>query len=621
MGRPVLGPGTHDAAQVILLVDVSASMAATMYPEMEDAVPQTRLDAARIIADQTIKRFGTTATATQFMVISIGARPRTVCALTSDQRLAEQAIHSLQTVDEVGVLATAIELIQPHLAQTNTPSQTHIVLISDGRFDDLEMPTLPADTRFEFIPVIKPSSHVDNVGIVTLAAHRNYEDPAEVDLLVRLQNCSPTAQAVAVRLEIDGQSRDIKTTNIPPPTPLNQSSPPSSSTTNVATDETIDTSQTETKIKTNIEPLPGIATLHFQFRSTTTSTIQVSHTHMDMLSADNTASLVLDAPHQSAVLVVSENGNAEPYLTEAIELLDLRAIRAQTIKDFNTLEPMSRRERMERLSMYELIIFDRVNPAFVPDIPTVSFGSIPPLAGVTRSVTEIDNPSRKILSWDRTHPVMINVGLDTTAVADLHRLTLPKDSSALVLAVGGPVVGVVSQDDIQHVLVAFDLIESNWPVQLGFIIFLRNVIDHLTLGGKDDAGLWSRPGKPTTCFTQPGSDEVRVVSNDGQIDRIIRVQPDGSVVIPPLHYVGNYNMINDAMTSSGNQTIAVSLLSQTESDLRPLSQLRLNLDQAANISGNNQSNSLPQDLWPWFILAAIVLLMFEWILFSTQSSQ
>jgi len=276
---------------------------------------------------------------------------------------------------------------------------------------------------------------------------------------------------------------------------------------------------------------------------------------------------------------------------------------------------------MGRLSAYELIVFDRVNPLFVPDVPTLSFGGIPPLPGVARSATKIDNPSRKILSWDRLHPIMMNVGLDSTAVADLHRLTLPEDAKSLVLAVGGTIVGIVSQDDIQHVLVAFDLIESNWPVQLGFIIFLRNTIDHLTLGGKDDAGLWSRPGQPTTLVTQPGSHDVRVVSNDGLFDRKIKVLPDGSVVIPPLYHVGEYNILNENVASHNAQVIAVSLLSQTESDLRPVLKPGLNLHQSSNLTGHKYSEGLPRDMWPWFILAAVVILMFEWVLFSTQSNQ
>jgi len=152
-------------------------------------------------------------------------------------------------------------------------------------------------------------------------------------------------------------------------------------------------------------------------------------------------------------------------------------------------------DRAEQLARFDLVVFDRVAPGFVPVVSTISFGAAPPIPDLERFNVEEAQPYRRVLSWNRGHPVMADVNLDALAVADRGRLRLPEDAPVLALGAGGPILAAVESRRVRHVIASFEVSKSNWPIYPSFPIFLRNAVEYLTLRSEGDAGVSYRAGE------------------------------------------------------------------------------------------------------------------------------
>jgi len=259
-----------------------------------------------------------------------------------------------------------------------------------------------------------------------------------------------------------------------------------------------------------------------------------------------------------------------------------------------------------------VVIFDRVSPSAVPDAPTLSFGARPPVAGLSLALGGVENPSRRILSWSRQNPIMASVGLDTIAVADTRRLSLPDDGSeALAIAEGGPIIGVVEpRRGHRHIIVSFDLRQSNWPLHVSFAIFMQNAVDDLTARSSAEAGRMIRTGETMTLRAAPGAAQVEL---SGPESRTIEVRGDGTATIGPLSRVGVYQAQG---LPAGSSPIIANLLSETESNLLPVEEVQIGHEKAAALT---LDRSMPRELWPWLVALAMGLLGVEWVVYLLRA--
>ena len=85
------------------------------------------------------------------------------------------------------------------------------------------------------------------------------------------------------------------------------------------------------------------------------------------------------------------------------------------------------------------------------------------------------------------------------------------------------------------------------------------------------------------------------------------------MTLPPVNAVGLYSLEG---VPAADQRIAVSMLSDLESDARPRSSVRVN---AQEIAGGDIDRIASRELWPWFVLAAFALFIIEWVVYSMQT--
>jgi hypothetical protein len=191
---------------------------------------------------------------------------------------------------------------------------------------------------------------------------------------------------------------------------------------------------------------------------------------------------------------------------------------------------------------------------------------------------------------------------------------IPEDSGVISLAEipAGPTIYEISAGTVRAVGASFDLAQTNWPFQVGFVVYLASAIDYL-------AGI---VGGVLSDRLPPGAGSVRVFPPSGGSQELIPAL-DGTVVFGPVRERGVYRVQwtgpageND-LTDAGRVTrfYAANLLDPPESDIRPADELGL-ADRLVQARTATQGGLL--ELWPFAVLIALAIMMLEWWVYNKR---
>ncbi len=569
MARPVTEAESGVADRIVLVIDRSASMNAT------DADGRSRLEHAKEEAIDMVERLRRSGGVSEMMVIAFARTAHVVSSFEFDRAALIRAINSIGPTDETANLDAALQLAAAFSGDSEEPGAQagEVVLLSDGCVapprDRLGF-MLRAGT-FRYIRVGPPSTQpVDNLGIVSFSARRDYEDPARVLVFSRLVNAGPAELSAVLTLRVNGEVDQLRRIDVPG-----------------ATDDS-----------------PGEATATFSLQLNEEAIITLEHNHEDALAVDDMASLVMPPPAQPRVGFVHAGHRPDPFTYDLIADMDPRSLTALRAEAFAELDPRD----IDAGEEFDLIVFDRVSPSRLPGIPSLTFGGVP--AGVN-AIEPRSEGGRRILSWDRQHPVMRHVSLDTILYAGFGGYELPSAATALATGPEGPVIALLRTRGARHVVAGFSLERSNWPMHVSIVVFMQNVLDYILLAGSGQNGLVHMPGDPITVRALGSANRLQI---EGPTSMTVNVEPGAVRSLPALRRAGVYE-VNGAAPPM--QNIAVSVLSDSESDIRPHSELVVNSEAA---SGDQGSHVVPRELWPWLIAAAVMLLLVEWFVYLRKVS-
>jgi hypothetical protein len=226
------------------------------------------------------------------------------------------------------------------------------------------------------------------------------------------------------------------------------------------------------------------------------------------------------------------------------------------------------------------------------------------------AIREDEGEGQAILEWRREHPLLRHVAMQDLAMARRVRLTLPDGAQAIAYGETGPVMATVQVDSRRHMVVAFDVLESNWPMQIGFPVFITNAMDWLATGGASDAGVAFSPGDVAVVVMPP---DARNVVYAGPMSLSTDVER-GRAVLPAFERVGVYTAQTDV--PPGWEMLAVNLSSANESDVRPADVLNVGAEAVDALGARSQA--IRREVWRWFVWMALGLLMIEWVVYARR---
>ncbi len=587
--RPVI-PSTL-GGRVMLVLDRSASMNA-----IDGAGGVSRFEEARTTL-RTMARELAAGSDAQVMVVALGAEAVPLTPWTGDRAVLLGAIDAVEPTDEEASgealaelvrLASAREDVGGETAGESTPDEPRVltlVLASDGAVPPPTDP-LPANVRVRLEP-IGGAGEAGNAGIVALAAQRQYEDPATVRVFARVLATGEMRRELPVRLALDGEVVAEAVAEIG------------------AEGE----GPTEASVSLSaVAPGAGV--------------LSVLLPGQDVLAADDVASLWLRTAGRPRVMqVIPETELVDPdrpgpvlliaAVLQAMELGDIRIVR------------LSRYEQLVAAGdvPFDAIVFDRVSPRTPPPAPSLHFGPSPPLerrdAPRLPVVEAGEAEGTRVVSWRRTHPVMRDLALDQLAVAEpLIETSLPDGVRHTVLASGsrGPLIVAFEAERHRRIWVGFEPAMSNWPKLVSFPLFVAEAIDFLSMRGSRDAADGVRAGDVATMRLSQPRTQVRLSGVGAELELRLST-PSAAPSVGPFERAGVYLL--DQPTPDDQRGVTVNVMSEVESRVASAGELPVGfggLD--ADVAGQRTSGG-QRELWPWFLVAAVLVLSIEW-LFSAR---
>jgi hypothetical protein len=592
LARPITHYRQGAGKTTVILIDNSASMSAT------DGAPggKTRLDEAKRLARELVDSMGRGANAT---VIVFNDTAQTLQTFTSDPAALRHAIDSIEPTDRRSRLNLAYQLADAAVASdpgASAHARPEIRLYSDGRTLDANDVSVHGNLIFEKIGADDSA----NVGIVALSARRNYERPTQVQVFARLANFGTQPVEAPVRLSVDGEVVSLvggltRTVFLYP--------------------QRWDPAQQESYQHQSSRPQVDSVTFQLDLTSSAVIKLEQMHKTGDVLSADDSASVVVPPPKTLSVLLVTP-GNY--FLQRALQSLDLKKPDVVTPASYEQTGPKS----------YDVIIFDRYAPKHVPASGSFLYfvdPTHPVLPEELKVKIDVDANGKPIvlkdigvLDWNRDHPILHDLQLEKLYVAAAVKLRLPTTAQVLLDGLKCPLLVMQQQGNSTHLICTFDVLQSNWPLRVSFPVFLHNAMQFLAVGSAGEPRQSFEPGDtpviPRKNIQQAG-DDLRSIQLVGPADtRTIPIPASGDLALPPLDRVGLYQTVPSI---PGYEQFAVNLLDANESNTMPLDYAPGNVAAPVETATSLKSRV---DLWWWIIaFGALPLLVVEWWVYTRRA--
>lgn len=474
------------------------------------------------------------------LVITAGAKTRVVASFTSDKRALSGAISGLKPVDTGCNMRQGLVLALS-LVAGKSAAPPRIVVLSDGGFG--AMPDLSAGKAK--LDYLKIGRECENVAITGLDSRKTLTGDQQV--FIGLRNFGKREQVVNLELYLDTNLLDIREEKLAP-------------------------GEIKQEIMGDLANADGRVT----------AKLDIS----DDLPADNTGTVYLTRRRAISVLMVSK-GNI--FLQNALAL-DPRTQLTRT----DSCPDLAKRR-------YDLVIFDGVKPP----------ASLPPggyllinadsARGPARTLKAVSRPT--IVDSAKNHPASAYVDFAGVRIASARYLKPEPWATGIVEGDGGMLAAAGSRGGRSFVQLGFSLLESDFPLHVGFPIFVANCIDWLAPRQTRTGGDSIRTGQAAYIDVPPGVREVTVTNPDGRKQTVKVTQIP--MVFDDTDRAGLYRVTGKGF----EREFAANLSSVEESNTTPKDVLAVGSKRFASSGKPVRTN---RELYGFAVFVVLAVLMFEW---------
>jgi len=489
----------------------------------------------------------------QMMILTFGAHPRVVAGLTGDRSALYAAIRGIAPEDTATDVAEPLELAE---SLARTLANPRIKLLSDGAFGKgAGIPNVSAP--LEYICV---GSGGDNVGITAMDVRRSIEDPSTGEVFTKITNFSPAPVTVNVSLMLDSQLAD-------------------------ASARTIAAGSSEASV--------------FRVRLDAERVAQVVIDSPDSLEADNRAWAVLEPARKIRAIVV---GQANTFLTTALSSgAGFEVSQAPTAEIIGAAD-----------TEIPVFIFDGSAPASLGRAGYLIFNAVAPAEGF-KQLGELKNPV--ILDVDTSNPIAAFLDLGDLFIEKAMKMSFPPETKVLVTGDEGPLVALSFVGPARILTVAFDPLDSRWPLRISYPMFVSNAVNYLASGGRLSTSRQFAAGEVLVLAPQPGVTEVSVRDPAGR-KTVLQCEPDRSVSYGQTARAGVYMVASSGGDAAGREAPYVAnLTSPVESDIRPMREFQAG---SAKVLATAVVTVKNREIWRELLVLAFVVLLVEWYIYNRR---
>lgn len=487
--RPFLERPAGLARDIVLVIDTSASMAAT------DVAP-TRLEAAKTAAIDALRELPTGG---KVSVIAADRTARIVVNETTDLGRVRQAIGALQTSTMPGDLGDALELASKLAARSG---DAQVLVATDAA---IVTPTVKIDAPVTVLPVGRDQR---NQAIVALAVRTA---PSAVTRSVFISIANLDLESAQRRIEVWGDGNLLEARDI---------SMDAQARSDVVIDDVPNEIRTLEVRLVGRDPAAAVAPDH--------------------LAIDDRAWAVIPPDRTRLILVV---GEGDPYLETALSYLPNVELFGVTPDEYGP--STSRKDGRP----WDLVIFEAALPTTLPDSPILAIA--PPKTSPLGQVDgAFKDPG--IGALDPDEPILRYVDLSTTHIAQATKLVLPDWARTVIPGPkGAPLLYAGIRSGLPTAVLAFEPRQSDLPLQVAFPILLANLTGEL-LGGSAAPTEAVAPGTPLTLTIPSGAIGLTVTRPDGSSTELVPSATGGaSVTFARTELLGIYTVTPVLGASAG----------------------------------------------------------------------
>jgi len=466
--RPFLERPAGLARDVVLIVDTSASMAAT------DVLPN-RLEAAKSAALTALRDLPTGG---KVSLVAADRSARIVVNETTDLGRVRQALDDLEVTSSRGDLGDALELAGKLAARSG---DAQILVATDGALATAPTATIPA--KITVLPVGRDRK---NQAIVALAVRTA---PSAVTRSVFVSVANLDLEPAGRRLEVWGDDSllEVRDLFLDP----------------------------QARSDVVIDDVPrDVGALELRLVSANPAVTAAP----DHLAVDDHAWAVIPPDRTRLILVV---GPGDAYLETALSFLPNVELFGVTAAEYGPAT-----ERRDGRP-WDLVIFEGSLPATLPHTAILAIAP-----GTSSALGQVGGTLRApgIGSLDADEPILRYVDLSTTHIAEAQRLTLPDWARTVIPGPSGaPLLYAGSRAGLPTAVLAFEPRRSDLPLQVAFPILIANLTGEL-LGGSSAPTEAVQPGAPVNLFIPAGTTGLSVTRPDGSVVELVPGTPGATTV-------------------------------------------------------------------------------------------
>jgi hypothetical protein len=316
-------------------------------------------------------------------------------------------------------------------------------------------------------------------------------------------------------------------------------------------------------------------------------------TDADDLAADNAATIASLLPRTVNVLLVTR-GNR--FMEKA-----LRAAPGARLTVAGQL--------LDDAPGFDVVVLDQVSPVVWPRCGVLAFGVMP--TNWFEVTGRVEAPP--LVDWRGTHPVLRYVSFDNVQVSEAVGVKTPGWGKALLDSPQTPLMVAGQRERRRVVWVGFDALQSTWPLRVSFPIFMANAVEWLDPANANAANLLVNPGDPLRLPLPRGVASVRVTGPDRVAHDLPTLQQSAEFTYGATLKRGLYQVL----AGTNEYTFCVNLLDAAETDVRPRDELPFGLYDRVKAATVRQANL---ELWRWFALGGLLLLLFEWWFYHRRTA-
>lgn len=551
VARPALRRPGFMPGKVILIVDNSASM-------LSAEMGETRLTLAKQEAQQYIQEVA--ASGGMMLMVSNSPDAYIQQAFTTDTSKLHQAIEGIPQTHAPRDLRPVFDAAT-HYADS---PQDKIIFIS-GTFENLPDASLP-------IQEIVVGGNAANIGIVRFSVEMLAD---RYEVLIGIQNFMDNAREFNVQLAVESVPLDDRMVSIPP---------------------------SETKSVLFSGDPSGLEG-------------KVLSAHLDVedhFPLDNSAWALLSPVPSLRILLVSDNPNSLlPELLKSygdhvqLDLVDPQDYHGTSdadvaIFDGGTLAGREASGDFSEVASGTALVF-------------IAPGDKLPFIREDAPLVKTEQTPVRVIKEDGNHPLMENVSLWGVQVSESMHRELPLWGHPLVETEKGVLIWLGSRPETRLLVFEFDAFNpeiSNFALTIpGVPQFIYQCLAWFEAGTAPLQPLRSQAGGTRHAF-RAGEQVSIALAREG---RTLHVQkPDGtpvgldSPIYTETDQVGVYTLFTD---DSQLERFTVSLLNAAES---ALSHSPTTAIAEPSMAIESRLQPIAQEIWRWFVLAALLLLVLEW---------